>query len=129
MRAGKTGVAALAAAAVFGLAMATPVGAWQRGEVEVFATLPAGATGPEGITADSAGNVYVTTFGFNNKGDVPGTGQLYVFDRNGKLLRQVAVQGSSEHLLGLGIHPTTGALLVIDFGKANVLSVNPQTGA
>ena len=37
----------------------TPVLAWDRGEVERFATLPAGDANPEGITADRHGNIYV----------------------------------------------------------------------
>src|SRR5205085_2047122 len=32
-------------------------------------------------------------------------------------------------LLGLAFHPTTGELLVLDFGLGNVLRVDPQTGA
>jgi hypothetical protein len=43
-----------------------PASAWDRGEVETFAVLPQGATGPEGITVGPDGNVYVTTFGFNS---------------------------------------------------------------
>lgn len=41
----------------------------------------------------------------------------------------MAIQNSTSHLLGIGFHPTTHALLVIDFGGAQVLSVNPVTGA
>ena len=71
-------------------------GAWERGDVESFATLPAGSAGPEGITVDAQGNVYVTTFA------VPpsGVGQLFVFDRHGNFLRQKSIAGSratSEH--------------------------------
>src|SRR5215471_11491735 len=47
----------------------------------------------------------------------------------GHLLRQVSIQNSSSHLLGLAFHPNTGALLVIDFGAGKVLNVNPVTGA
>ena len=39
-----------------------PGQAWERGAVTRFATLPAVAAHPEGITVDSGGNVYVTTF-------------------------------------------------------------------
>ena len=91
--------------------------------------LPPGSTGPEGLAVGPDGNVYVTTFGFNAAGPVNGLGQLYVFDQNGKLIRQVSVSGSSSHLLGIGFHPATHALLVIDFGNAKVLNVNPNTGA
>jgi sugar lactone lactonase YvrE len=110
------------------LAIARPAKSWDRGSVETFATLPAGATGPEGLTVAPDGKVYVTTFGFDATGAQPGPGQLYVYDPNGKLLRQVSVTPSSSHLLGLAFHPTTHMLLVIDFGAAKVLAVDPQSG-
>src|ERR1043165_8929703 len=103
--------------------------AWERGDVELFATLPAGATGPEGLTVGADGKGYVTTFGFNAQGEQPGPGKLYVFNDDGKLLRQVNVAGSTSHLLGLAFHPTTHALLVIDFGAGRVLNVDSQTGS
>jgi sugar lactone lactonase YvrE len=101
--------------------------AWQRGDVERFATLPSGAARPEGIAADKAGNLYVATF--DPTGSATDKRQLFVFDRQGRLVRGVAVAGASSALLGLDFHPTTGALLVIDFGKGNVLKVDPVTGA
>jgi len=103
--------------------------AWDRGHVERFATLPAGSTGPEGLTVGPDGNVYVTTFGFNAQGAVDSLGQLFVFRPNGKLLRQVSIANSTSHLLDLGFHPSTHALLVIDFGARVVLKVDPVTGA
>jgi len=39
------------------------------------------------------------------------------------------VTGASANLLGLAFHPTTGDLLVIDFGQGKVLKVDPFTGA
>jgi len=93
------------------LALFTPSAiAWDRGAVQTFATLPAGAAHPEGITVDAAGNVYVTTFDVS-KASGPGT--LLVFGPNGQLLRQVAIVGSTNLLLDLAFHPTTGALLLL----------------
>ena len=100
-----------------------------RAAAELFAVLPDGATGPEGLAVGQDGNVYVATFGFNAAGGVTGVGQLYVFTPEGRLLRNVGVQNSSPHLLGIAFHPQTGALLVIDFGGGQVLQVDPMTGA
>jgi hypothetical protein len=99
-----------------------------RAAAEIFAVLPDGSTGPEGLTVGADGNVYVATFGFNQNGAVGGLGQLFVFNPEGHLLRQVGIANSSPHLLGLAFHPTTGALLVIDFGAGKVLTVDPTTG-
>ncbi|GEJ55420.1 SMP-30/gluconolactonase/LRE family protein [Anaeromyxobacter diazotrophicus] len=120
---------ALAAALLSAAALPAPASAWNRGPARVFATLPAGASGPEGLEVGRDGQVYVTTFGFTSSGPAAGPGQLYVFDRNGGLVRQVSVSGSSPHLLGLRLHPSTGALLVVDFGAGQVLEVDPRTGA
>ena len=100
--------------------------AWNRGEVQKFAALPASAPNPEGITADAQGNLYVTSF--QPTGSPPG--KLVVIDgRDGKVLREVSIDGSSPALLGLAFHPTTDELLVIDFGAGKVLRVDPVTGA
>src|SRR5262245_14289545 len=99
--------------------------AWDRGKVERFATLPAGALNPEGIAIEPrSGDVYVT--GFNPAGTPPG--QIYVFDDDGRFKRTITVTPASSALLGLDFHPTTHRLLVIDFGAGNVLDVNPITG-
>ena len=100
-------------------------GAWDRGKVERFATLPKDALNPEGIAVEPrSGDVYVT--GFNPTG--AGKGQIYVFDDDGRFERTIDVTGSSSALLGLDFHPTTHRLLVIDIGAGNVLDVNPITG-
>jgi sugar lactone lactonase YvrE len=109
--------------------LAFNAGAWDRGKVERFATLPAGALNPEGIAVEPrSGDVYVT--GFNPAGTGPA--QIYVFDEDGRFQRTIRVSGvnpSSSALLGLDFHPTTHRLLVIDFGAGNVLDVNPTSGA
>ena len=107
------------------LLVAFDAAAWDRGKVERFATLPAGALNPEGIAIDRrTGDVYVT--GFNPTG--AGAGQIYVFDDDGRFKRTITVTGSSSALLGLDFHPTTHALLVIDIGAGNLLDVDPRTG-
>jgi len=104
--------------------------AWIRSPATTFATLPAGATPPEGIAVDASGNVYVSTFGFPEPPAVStDPGRIVVFNSHGKLLRQLIVTGASPHLLGLGVNPSTQALLVADFGAGKVLSVNPLSGA
>jgi sugar lactone lactonase YvrE len=101
-------------------------GAWDRGHVDRFATLPAGAPNPEGITVDDRnGDVYVTGFGPTAP---TGPGKVFVFDRDGELLRTLRPTGSSNALLGIDFHPDTHELLVIDFGGAKVLRVNPFDG-
>ena len=103
--------------------------AWIRSPATTFATLPAGATPPEGITADAAGNIYVTTFGFPASGPTTTSGQLIMFDHSGRVIRQVVIAGASPHLLGLAFNPTTSDLLVLDFGAGKVLKVDPLSGA
>jgi sugar lactone lactonase YvrE len=103
------------------------VPAFERGKVERFATLPAGEAHPEGICVDGEGNVYVVTVAANKPATSEGT--LIVFDRQGNHLRTVGIVGSSRLLLDVRFHPQTGQLLVIDYGAAKVLSVNPTTGA
>jgi sugar lactone lactonase YvrE len=115
----------LAALSVLSLSPAAP--AWDRGEATTFARLPAGERNPEGIALDKkTGDVYVADFDF--RGTDTGMGHVIVFDKEGKLRRVVNVKNSSPALLGLDFHPTTHALLVIDFGAQQVLNVNPANG-
>jgi sugar lactone lactonase YvrE len=116
-------------APLFVLYLVLPAGAWHRIRAELFAILPAGSSGPEGLTVGPDGNVYVTTFGFNSQGAIAGPGQLFVFNPDGHLLRHVGIAGSSPHLLGLRFNPTTGDLIVLDFGAGQALKVDPITGA
>jgi sugar lactone lactonase YvrE len=102
----------------------SPAQAWDRGRATPFAHLPDGAFAPEGLEVDGDGNVYVGTLGSSS-----GDGELFVFDRHGRFVRQLALPDASPNLLGLGFHPTSGALLVVDFGTARVFAVDPSTGA
>lgn len=100
--------------------------AWDRGEVTTFATLPPGGTHPEGITVGPHGKFYVSTFAIG--GTDSSLGEIFVFSPSGSFLRKIAVEGSSTFLLELAFHPDTGELLVLDFGNAQVLEVNPYNG-
>src|SRR5262249_14195235 len=95
-----------------------PAAAWDRGTVATFAVLPDGFTHPEGLEVDGAGNAYVASFDVTG---ASGAGRIAVLGRNGLLLRVVTIDGASPQLLGLRFQPGTGALLVIDFGGAQVL--------
>jgi hypothetical protein len=78
----------------------------------------------EGLTVGEDGNVYVPTFDPTGSASA----QLFVFNDNGKLLRQVTIAGSSPAVLGLGFNPVSHQLLVIDFGAGKVLNVDPVGG-
>src|SRR2546423_10815964 len=99
--------------------------AWDRGNVETFATLPAGTANPEGIAVGPRGDVFVTLFGVTASS---GPGKVVVFDSRGNHRRTLDVEGSSALLLGIAFHPSTGDLLVVDFGAGKVLKVNPSNG-
>jgi sugar lactone lactonase YvrE len=103
--------------------------AWNRLQATRFATLPPGTAHPEGITADSAGNIYVADFDV----DHAGPGQVVVFDHSGRLLRVLKVAGSTNLLLGLDFHRCGGhrqnnELLVIDFGGSKIWKVDAHDG-
>ena len=99
--------------------------AWDRGEVERFATLPVGSPHPEGIAADRHGNIYASGFDPVNSA---GPGRVFVFNEHGRLVRTLRPAGTSNALLGMGFN-AHGDLLVIDFGQGKVFKVNPETGA
>lgn len=101
--------------------------AWDRGQATRLAALPAGAANPEGIAVDRAGNVFVSLFAVGKPAGSPG--EIVVLGHQGRVLREVTVPGSSNLLLGLDFHPTTQALLVIDFGAGRVLDVDPVSGS
>jgi sugar lactone lactonase YvrE len=107
--------------------------AWDRGDVDVLSVLPDMRPGVqssvEGLTVGPDGNIYVATFGFNTAGEVPGNAVLFVIRPDGRLLRQVTIQNSSPHVLGLRFNPFNGLLLVLDFGAGKVLRVDPVSGA
>jgi SMP-30/Gluconolactonase/LRE-like region len=121
-------IVAIALGSILVVQTVAPAGAWDRGKVEIFAVLPPGSTGPEGLTVGPDGNVFVTTFGFNSQGSVTGNSELFVFRPNGSLLREVPIQNSTPHTLGLGFNPVTGDLIILDFGAGTALKVDPKTG-
>ncbi len=108
------------------VAAAVDAHAWSRSPARTFATLPAGTAHPEGLTVDAAGNVWIADFDVSK---AAGPGDVIEFDPSGQLVRVLHPTGSSNLLLGLAFHPSTGKLLVIDFGHGQVLTVNPVTGA
>jgi streptogramin lyase len=76
----------------------------------------------EGLTVGPDGLVYAATF--NPTGSPPS--QLFTFNPDGTLKKQVNIKGSSQAMLGLEVIPgTTNALLVLDFGAGQVLAVDP----
>jgi sugar lactone lactonase YvrE len=121
---GRFGLATLASIGLAIVISNTPAAAWKRGSVQTFAVMPSGTPMIEGLTVGRNGNVYVSTF--NPTGS--GNSKLLTFNAQGKLLKNVTIQNSSSAMLGLAILPKTDAVLAIDFGKGQVLSVNPEDG-
>src|SRR5690349_24373989 len=91
------------------VAFTAPAAAWNRSPATQFATLPAGAAHPEGITADASGTLYVADFDVSGKTSV---GNIVVFDRNGRWLRTLQIFKGSALLLGIAFNPVSGDLLV-----------------
>src|SRR5688572_27514987 len=83
--------------------------AWDRGEVQRFATLPDGVRFPEGITANPAnGDIFVGTFegGADN--------QLLRFNRQGRL--EASRSFGPTPLLGLAFNPRDGKVYIAAVG-------------
>src|SRR5215467_2211262 len=124
---GRLGLATLACVCLAIAISNTPAAAWKRGAVQTFA-LPPDVPIVEGLTVDRRGNgnIYVSTF--NPLGS--GNSKLLTFNTQGQLLKTVTIQNSSSAMLGLAIRPGTTHthVLAIDFGKSQVLEVNPNDG-
>ncbi len=117
-----------------------PARAWDRGNVDLFATIPTLTTGEtsivEGLTVGPDGNVYVSTFGFNAQGSIASGdhSEIFVFSPNGHLIRRLVVPNSSPHSLGLAFSPVIPfapgfkSLILCDFGGNKILAVDPFTG-
>lgn len=98
------------------LAGAAPMRADESGVVR-FATLPQNGPGhPEGIAADSRGNIYVASFEFTEPN------VIYIFRSNGHLHDTIPLPG----VLPLGMaFDAAGKLYVADFGNGRVLQFSP----
>lgn len=137
-------IGALLGFALAGFA-ASPALAWNRGDVETFATIPTfvpsgpGAACPngessctsdvEGVAVGPSGTVYAPSFGFNSEGALKGYGELFIFARSGRLVEHFPVTGSSPHLIGIVFQRSSGDLLIADLGKGLVWKVDPRTRA
>ena len=114
--------------------------AWDRGQVENFATIPSftpsGGVCPngktsctsdiEGVAVGPHGTVYAPSFGFNSDSALSGNGELFVFARDGRLVRHFPVAGSSPHLIGLVYQQSSKSLLIADLGAGKVWKVDPK---
>jgi sugar lactone lactonase YvrE len=93
------------------------VAAADSGGVERFATLPKPGPGfPEGIAADHAGRIYVSTFDFSTDN------VIHVFGRNGHLQTTISLPG----VVPLGLEfDQAGNLYVANFVGGTVLKFTP----
>jgi sugar lactone lactonase YvrE len=91
------------------------------GGVERFATLPKPGPGfPEGIAADRAGRIYVSSFDFSTDN------VIHVFGRNGHLQTTISLPG----VIPLGLEfDKAGNLYVANFGGGTVLKFTPPFNA
>ena len=125
------GLATLACVSL-AIAFSAPAAAWKRGAVQTFALVPTGGQQVlvEGLAVGPDGKVYSPTFHLCSGVPCGENSKLFTFDPQGRLLKQVTIAGSSSAMLGLAVIPgTTNALLVIDFGAGQVLSVDPNNGS
>ena len=93
---------------MLGILSATPVSAWDRGDVDVLAVLPDVTPGVpssvEGLTVGPDDNIYVTSFGFNATGAISGNSVLCTSsNRTATWSGKCAIANSSPHTLGLGL--------------------------
>jgi len=93
------------------------VAAADAGGVERFATLPKPGPGfPEGIAADQAGRIYVSSFDFSTDN------VIHVFGRNGHLQSTISLPG----VVPIGLEfDKAGNLYVANFGGGTVLKFTP----
>src|ERR1700724_4701816 len=129
--------------AILGSLSPGPAEAWDRGDVDNFATIPTfvpsgpGAACPngaksctsdvEGVAVAPDGTVYSASYGFNRDGALGGYGELFVFAPNGQLLTDFPVIGSSPHLIGLEYQKSSKSVLIADLGKGVVWKVDPKS--
>ena len=120
---------------------ATPAGAWDRGTVDPFATLPAfvpnGGACPdgafrcvsdiEGVAVAPGGTIYAPSFGFNKDGALTGNSELFVISPSGSVIRHFPVLGSSPHLIGAAFQALSRTVLIADLAGGVVWQVFPQS--
>src|SRR5260221_13951510 len=104
--------------AIIGSLSPGPAEAWDRGDVDNFATIPTFApSGPgaacpheaksctsdvEGVAVAPDGTVYSASYGFNRDGALGGYGELFVFAPNGHPLSDFPGLWSSPHFVWVG---------------------------
>jgi streptogramin lyase len=129
--------------AILRLLSPEPAGAWDRGDVRSFATVPEFApsgtaaacpngaktctSDVEGVAVAPDGTVYSASYGFNNNGALGGYGELFSFTPSGQALAHFPVVGSSPHLIGLEYQQSSRCVLIADLGKGVVWKVDPRT--